>query len=93
MADIAKTTRIESIIDFALEDLSTWKAPQSLKSIGHCANCSFKVVASTAAVMRWLSPRRRQRRLHRKAEKRGACCRPREPAESPDCRLRTCVKA
>ncbi len=34
MADIAKTTRIESIIDFALEDLSTWKAPQSLKSIG-----------------------------------------------------------
>lgn len=34
MTDIAKTERIESIIDFALEDLSIWKVPQPLKSIG-----------------------------------------------------------
>ena len=34
MADIAKTARIEGIFNFALEDLSNWKAPQPLKSIG-----------------------------------------------------------
>lgn len=44
MTDIAKTARIEGIIDFALEDLSNWKAPQPLKSIGPVYPEAYKQV-------------------------------------------------